>query len=186
MFAVPGNKPYEPKTYRQINHTFTAADFDVAMQACQSVLTSPQGRAALLRGRIVRCIAKEFLSTDGVLEGPSVEVTAHRVCYITLSGKDNSRFCEDQLTANEIAIICGTYSLYSGKFYLFISIFYIILFLTALDQVAMWSWFPPPAAWEVGHSGCNWLTWTERCESVFLPILSEARAGKGKPKYLAK
>jgi hypothetical protein len=180
------NEPYVPKTYRLIDHTFTTADFDVAMLACQSVLTSPQGRAALLRGGIVGRIAKEFLSIDGVLDGPSVEVTAHRVGYIALSGKDNSRFCDDQLTENEIAIICGTYSLYTGKFHFFICIFYIILFFTAMGQVAVWSWFPPPAAWEAGRSGCNWLTWTERCESVFLKILSDARAGKGKPKPLAK
>jgi hypothetical protein len=55
-----------------------------------------------------------------------------------------------------------------------------------IGQVAVWSWFPPPAAWEAGRSGCNWLTWTERCESVFLKTLSNARAGKGKPKPLAK
>jgi hypothetical protein len=35
---------------------------------------------------------------DGVLDGPSVEVTAHRVGYIAPSGKDNTRFCDDQLT----------------------------------------------------------------------------------------
>ena len=120
------------------------------------------------------------------MDGPSAEVTAHRVGYIALSGKDNSRFCDDQLTANEIAIICGTCSLYSSKFHFFISVFYIILSFTAIGQVAVWSWFPPPAAWEAGRSGCNWLTWTERCESVFLKILSDARAGKGKPKSLAK
>ena len=71
------NQPYVPKTYRLINHKFTAADFEVAMLACQSVLTLPQGRAALLRGGIIGRIAKEFLSIDGVLDGPSVEVTAH-------------------------------------------------------------------------------------------------------------
>ena len=89
------------------------------MLACQSVLTSPHGRAALLRGGIVGRIAKEFLSVDGVLDGPSVEVTAHRVGYIGPSGKDDHKFCDDQLTENDIAIICGTYSLYTGEFHFF-------------------------------------------------------------------
>ena len=125
------DEPYTPRTYRLVNHTFTKADFDVAMMACQSVLTSPQGRAALLRGGIVGHIAKENLSKDGVLDGPSVEVTAHRVGYIAPSGNDNTRFCDDQLTDNEIAIICGTYSLYNGR----ISLFSIcIFFLTHLSQ----------------------------------------------------
>jgi hypothetical protein len=112
-------EPYTPRTYRLISHTFTKADFDVAMLACQFVLTSPQGRAALLRGGIIGRIAKEYLSKDGVLDGPSVEVTAHRVGYIAPSGNDNTRFCDDQLTDNEIAIICGTYSLYTGEFQFF-------------------------------------------------------------------
>jgi hypothetical protein len=70
-------------------------------------------------------------------------------------------------------------SLFSFEF------FFLILFSTAAGQVAEWSWFPPPAAWEANRSGCSWLTWTERCESVFLGILSDARAGKGKPRALA-
>jgi hypothetical protein len=59
-------------------------------------------------------------------------------------------------------------------FHLNISI--LILFPTAKGQVAVWSWFPPPAAWESDCSGCNWLTWTEQCDSVFLKILSDAHA----------
>ena len=121
------NEPYQPKTYRLKTHTFTTADFDVAMQACQSVLTSPQGRAALLRGGIVGRIAKEFLSVDGVLDGPSVEVTAHRVGYMAPSGNDSTKFCDDELTDNEIAIICGTYSLYTGKFHFFFHLRFIYL-----------------------------------------------------------
>jgi hypothetical protein len=50
----------------------------------------------------------------------------------------------------------------------------------------VWSWFPPPAAWESSRSGCNWLTWTERSETVFLGILLDARAGIGKPRSLSK
>jgi hypothetical protein len=107
---------YKPRTYRLDTHDFTKADFDAAMLACQSVLKSPQGRAALLRGGIVGRIAKEYLSKDGVLDGPSIEVTVHQVGYVAPSGTSQTSFCDDQLTDNEIAIICGTYSLYTGKF----------------------------------------------------------------------
>ena len=127
------NQPYVPKTYRLINHKFTVADFEVAMLACQSVLTLPQGQAALLRGGIIGHIAKEFLSINGVLDGPSVEVTAHLVGYIAPSGNDNNtRFCDDQWTDNEIAIICGTYSLYTGEFFFFSLLFYILSFFHRL------------------------------------------------------
>jgi hypothetical protein len=182
-------EPYTPRTYRLLNHTFTTADFNVAMLACQSVLTSSQGRAALLRGGIVGRIAKEYLSIDGVLDGPSVEVTAHRVGYIAPSGNsDNTRFCDDQLTDNEIAIICGTYSLYTGKFLFSFAFFpFSNLFFTAVEgQVAKWTWFPPPEVWEKTRVGCNWFTWTERCEDIFQNILFDARADVGKPKSVSE
>jgi hypothetical protein len=57
-----------------------------------------------------------------------------------------------------------------------------LLFAAVKGQVAKWSWFPPPEAWENTRAGCNWLTWTERCENIFQKILSDARAGVGKPK----
>jgi hypothetical protein len=84
-----------PRTYRLISYTFTKADFDMAMLACQSVLASPQGWAALLQGGIVGRIAKEYLRIDGILDGPSVEVTAHRVGYLTPSGQGDIQFCDD-------------------------------------------------------------------------------------------
>jgi hypothetical protein len=108
-------KAYIPRTYRLDNHEFTKADFDVAMLACRAVLTLPQGQVAFLRGGILGRIAKEYLSKDGVLDGPSIEITAHRVGYLGPSESDDIKYCDDQLTEDEIAIICGTYSLYTCK-----------------------------------------------------------------------
>jgi len=127
---VTVSMPYMPRTYRLDTHNFTKDDFDAAMLTCQSVLKSPQGRAALLRGGIIGRIAKEYLSKDGVLDGPSIEVTVHRVGYIGPSATSHNRFCDDELTDNEIAIICGTYSFYTGKF----SILHNIYILTHFPQ----------------------------------------------------
>jgi hypothetical protein len=107
-------EPYNPPSFRFINHVFTPQDFEAAMLRAQSVLSQPQGRAALLKGGIIWRIAKEFLSGDGVLAGPSVEVTVHRVGYMHASGTPTIHYCDDELTENEIATICGTYSLYTG------------------------------------------------------------------------
>ena len=60
----------------------------------------------LLQGGVIGCIAKEYLSIDGVLAGPSLEVTAHRVGYLGYSGDANLLYCDDELTENEIAAIC--------------------------------------------------------------------------------
>lgn len=107
--------PYKPSSHRETSHRFTVADFETAMLRCQAVLSLPQGRAALLQGGIVGRIAKEYLSVDGVLTGPSLEVTAHRVGYLGTSGGTGILYCDDELTQNEIADICGTYTLYTGK-----------------------------------------------------------------------
>ena len=50
--------------------------------------------------------------------------TAHWAGYIAPSSNDNTRFCDDQLTNNEIAIICGTYFLYMGEFLFIIYFFF--------------------------------------------------------------
>jgi hypothetical protein len=107
--------PYKPSSHRETTHQFTVADFETAMLRCQAVLSLPQGRAALLQGGIVGRIAKEYLSVDGVLAGPSLEVTAHRAGYLGPSGIPEILYCDDELTQNEIADICGTYTLYTGK-----------------------------------------------------------------------
>ena len=111
--------PYKPSSYRETTHRFTVADFETAKLRCQAVLSLPQGRAALLQGGIVGRIAKEYLSVDGVLAGPSLEVTAHRAGYLGPSGNSQILYCDDELTENEIADICGTYTLYTGKLVLF-------------------------------------------------------------------
>jgi hypothetical protein len=176
-------KPYTPKAYRLDNHKFTKADFDVAMLACQSVLTLPQGRAALLRGGIVGRIAMEYLSKDGVLDGPSLEVTVHRVGYLGPSGQGDTKFCDDHLTEDEIAVICGTYSLYIRRISVPLCFLYFLICFTAYaGQVAVRSWFPPPSAWTATRSGCSWLEWTERCEDIYLNIINNIREGKGTPK----
>ena len=108
------------------------ADFETAMLRCQAVLSLPQGCAALLQGGIVGRIAKEYLSIDGVLAGPSLEVTVHRVGYLGSSGNAGLLYCDNELTENEIAAICRTYILYTGKF---VFLIYNVLSLTFLYRL---------------------------------------------------
>ena len=70
---------------------------------------------AFLWGGILGRIAKEYLSKDGVLDGPLIEITAHRVGYLGPSESNDIKYCDDQLMEDEIAIICGTYSLHTHK-----------------------------------------------------------------------
>ncbi|KAF8876128.1 hypothetical protein CPB84DRAFT_1853052 [Gymnopilus junonius] len=152
-------------TYRFTNYKFTFHDFEAVMLNCQAVLSSPQGRAAVLQGGIIGCIAREYLSMDSALEGPSVEVTAHRAGFIAPSGAHGLSYCDDELTQNEIAIICGTYTLYTST----------------KGQVAVWSWFLPPDVWNQHHAGLRWSEWTEHCETWFMKLMENIRSGKSKP-----
>lgn len=68
-----------------------------------------------MKGGIVGRIAKEYLSVDSVLHGPSVEITTHRVGYFGPVASGDKRYCDDELTAHEIAVVCGTYTLYTGQ-----------------------------------------------------------------------
>ncbi|KIM35129.1 hypothetical protein M413DRAFT_32752 [Hebeloma cylindrosporum] len=89
---------------------------NAGLSICLDITSGPQRRAALLRGGIVGRIAKEYLSKDGVLDGRSIAVTAHRVGYLAPSAQGERYpilFCDDQMTGDEIVIICGTYSLYT-------------------------------------------------------------------------
>ncbi|KAF8185393.1 hypothetical protein BJ912DRAFT_852706 [Pholiota molesta] len=154
----------DPPSYRYSTHIFTPQDFDTSMLRCQAVLSQPQGRAALLKGGIIWRIAKQFLSSDGVLDGPSVEVTSHRVGYSHASGTPKVQYCDDDLTENEIGIICGTYSLY-----------------TSLGQVTVKSWFPPPVCWNKDRTGVQWIEWTARNEQFFTDLLEDIKSGKAVP-----
>ena len=69
----------------------------------------------MLRGGILSRIAQEFLSLDQVLSGPSVEVTLHKAGFVTPAEKQGYSYWDDDLTENEIAIIIGTYKVYTGK-----------------------------------------------------------------------
>jgi hypothetical protein len=134
----------EPPSFRYSTHLFTPKDFDASMLRCQSVLSQPQGRAALLKGGIIWRIAKQFLSTDGVLDGPSIEVTSHRVGYSHISGTSKVQYCDDDLTENEIDIICGTYSLYtSSSFFFFNFIFFFLLLLLISFHFSAYGRFRP-------------------------------------------
>ncbi|KAF8180869.1 hypothetical protein BJ912DRAFT_929191 [Pholiota molesta] len=161
--------PYSPTSFRLINHEFTTQDFETYRLQCQQVLSQPQGRAALLHGGIIWRIAKDFLSVDEVLLGPSIEVITHRVGYSHNSGTDGVRYCDDELTENELATICGTYSLY-----------------TATGQISIKSWFPPPICWTKDRMGINWVEWTARNEQFFQDLMKEIRAGKSKPKTVVE
>jgi hypothetical protein len=89
-----------------------AADYAAYEAARTRFLQSSSARAALLKGGIVWRLAMEFMTPSGVLAGPS-DIASTRGRVIRISGVGD--FCDDELSENDIDIICGVYQVYTGK-----------------------------------------------------------------------
>ncbi|PPQ93352.1 hypothetical protein CVT25_014482 [Psilocybe cyanescens] len=73
------NKMYN----HHFNYMFSPLEFETYMlHCCQFFTQAPHGHAALLMGGIVAWIAKEYISADQALQGPSFEVTHHRAGFV--------------------------------------------------------------------------------------------------------
>lgn len=71
----------------------------------KSILQAAGGRAAILRGGILDHILQECLSVDGMLNGPSAEVTLHCAGFVIPSKVPGYSYWDDDLTEYEIGII---------------------------------------------------------------------------------
>ncbi|KAF8984463.1 hypothetical protein BDQ17DRAFT_1260810 [Cyathus striatus] len=69
-------------------------------------------------------------------------------------------FCDDALTEDEIHLICGVYSSYSGKSY------------SDIFSGPIHSWWPLPGQWESHSNGINWGYWTPWDEHWYTKRLS--------------
>lgn len=110
-------QPFCPQSYRQSGYTFTVDDFQASLLQTKYLLQTLPGRAALLLGGIIGRVAREFLQPYEVLDGPSVEATFARN-GLRVDAKDGeNEYWDDDLTEQEMAIICGTYIMYTGEFF---------------------------------------------------------------------
>ena len=99
---------------RRAGYCFTPADFDSYVAERKQLLATPRARAAILQGGIVGRLAKEHLEVDSVMFGPSSSVTTHRLGYsFEASG---ITYWDDGLSGDELAVICGLYCCYTGRF----------------------------------------------------------------------
>jgi hypothetical protein len=98
------------------DHVFTPFDYEYWKQRCQSVLTSQRGRAAILRGGYVRRLALDGgLSISEALKGPS---GLHYDDALNFCAQDKGgvEYVDDDLTMNELDLLCGIYQSVTGMF----------------------------------------------------------------------
>ena len=98
---------------RLSDYQFGRDDYEAYVRHRAQLLTSPRGRAALLRGGIVARIAREHIAIDSALLGPSSAVIVHRL-GMRVTDPKGLEFWDDDLTENEIGIICGVHRCFTG------------------------------------------------------------------------
>ena len=95
------------------DYQFGSDDYQAYIRHRAQFLTSPRGRAALLRGGIIAQIAREHIAIDSVLLGPSSAVTVHHL-GMHVTDHRGMEFWDNDLTENEIGIICGVHRCFTG------------------------------------------------------------------------
>jgi hypothetical protein len=93
------------------NHEFTLADYDVYVNEREELLSSFQGRAALLSGGLLWRIARDSLREDAdVCNGTSGFHTAYDCVEL-----NEGTYAGDKLTAHQQDVICGVYRVEPGR-----------------------------------------------------------------------
>jgi len=95
------------------NYKFKPSDYEVYIHQRAMILSSPRGRAALLRGGIIGRLAKEHLAIESACLGPSSSVTIHRIGF-NITDNTGKMYWDDQLTEDEVNVICGLHRCYTG------------------------------------------------------------------------
>ena len=131
------------RSTRSVGYIFTVQDFDVYVHRRDALLRSPQGRAALLKGGIVWRLAVETIGIVECLEGPSIETIVHRRGLVLPTADPNIELCDDDLSIDELDLICGVYECFTGKFLSFSAfLLFMEFFLEVPNQTSLKSWFP--------------------------------------------
>ncbi|KAK7059494.1 hypothetical protein R3P38DRAFT_2496075 [Favolaschia claudopus] len=148
-------------------------DYQGYLDFRQRFLQTPRGRVALRSGGIIARIARDALAIEDGILGPGDEVLTNGLCF--WDGRTPRALWDDQLTADEIDVVCGVYHIATGAFPC-------LCYLTYTDrvnigqrdpnsaqgrQVTTRSWWPRPTAF-FRNSALDVGWWTPACEYFYL------------------
>jgi hypothetical protein len=97
--------------YRPHDYKPDKIDYVAYLVRRERLLSSPRGRAALLHGGLVACIARPYVNFDDVCKGPTSDVMRYGS---VLRGDNGIGYWDDKLTSDELDIICGVYCVDTG------------------------------------------------------------------------
>lgn len=183
-YISPSPPPSITPPVRLSNYIFTRQDYDAYVAQRQTFLSSPRGRAALTCGGIVWRLAINTMSIDQTLLGPSIAARVHRngLC-IEDSQVPGGCLCDDTLTEDELTVICGAYTCYTGMYCILCFILRLTHFLPGHgEQTARKSWWPIPLQFESKSSGVYYGHWTMHTETLYSEWLAKIETGNWQPK----
>ncbi|KAJ6619593.1 hypothetical protein B0H10DRAFT_1793178 [Mycena sp. CBHHK59/15] len=132
--------------FRPRNSQPDRRDYETYVAIQNQFLNTPCGHAALLYSGIVGRLAREAISNDEVIKGPSDDAPITGICL------HNTAYWDDKLTEEELDLICGQGDLNAvgGR------------------QVMMVSWWPKPSAFTLSRLNVGWCTpackpWYQKC-----------------------
>src|ERR1700722_1053446 len=183
LASLPPTRPprYNGLGYRPQGYKPDPVDYAAYESLRDQFLSSPRGRAAMLMGGIIARLARGVVPYGRVYDGPSDDVFEEGLCL--RNGMQVLAYWDDQLTEDEINLICGVYKVDTGKI---ISVMCVkssnLQFTGQRDgarggqQTTDVSWWPKPSAWLV--SALNVGYWSKDCESWFLKRLVAIKNGE--------
>ncbi|KAG6913937.1 hypothetical protein DXG01_003396 [Tephrocybe rancida] len=176
--------------FRAADYIPSVLDYHAYRISAAEFLQSPRGRAALMAGGIVARIAKDFINYECVFAIPSPEDVSdseNSICYRDTAVTSDA-YWDDGLSDHEIRIICGSYSVATGK----LRLHTLDAELTSIDQnlgqsdvktgvqIAALSWFPPPSIWNT--CGLNAGFWCADAEKWYMQRHLDCLAGTASSK----
>jgi hypothetical protein len=106
---------YNGLGYRPPNYSPDQIDYRAYEHLRLRLLNSAKGRAAMLMGGIVARLARDVVSYDTVCLGPSDNAEYDG---LQISHRSQSlAFFDDQLTADDVNVICGVYKVDTGELF---------------------------------------------------------------------
>jgi hypothetical protein len=98
---------------RSPGYTFTQKDYDVYEQQRAALLATPRARAFLLRGGIAWRLARDSLSFDDALDGPSSVFDVYQSGYYVQ--RDGEFWGDNDISAVELNVLSGLHICFTGK-----------------------------------------------------------------------
>ncbi|KAE9398903.1 hypothetical protein BT96DRAFT_714644 [Gymnopus androsaceus JB14] len=143
--------------YRSVDFKPGLAEYRAYEHRRDQLLRSPRGRAAILAGGVIARLARDVVNIGDVFDGPTEEAFYGEARGLHVwDGKSEIAYRDDQLTEDEVNLICGTYDVATNN-----------------TGTAFKSWWPRPSSWKL--SGLNAGFWSKDAEVWFQKRLEKIR-----------